>query len=154
MNKNKTNTTENIECLTRNIFIAKIEYWPGRESYPEIQSSNFGIFVRFTNQINLDEKCKDLKLKIKNYNDKNMANVIEVNLNKIIERYEHIQKEADNKFGFYFYYLQEFDYNRNYHSFLLNKIGINITNMLINNYIRYNKEMIIFLNKIKSLNII
>ena len=60
---------------------------------------------------------------------------------------------------FYFDYLWEFDYNKNYYSFLLkgpeelkNKIGIEITNMLIDNYIRYSKEMIIFLNKIKSFN--
>ena len=60
---------------------------------------------------------------------------------------------------FYYHYLQKFDYNTNYYSFLLkgpedlkNKIGIEITNMQIDNYIRYSQEMIIFLNKIKSYN--
>lgn len=159
MKNNKINTAENIECLTRNQFITKLEYWPGRESYEEIQSSNYGIFIRFTNQMKLDEKFKALKLKIKNFNDKKLANVVEVNLNKMIERYEHIQKEAGNNYIFYFGYLQGFDYTRNYYTFLLkgpeelkNKIGNDITNMLIDNYIKYSKEMIIFLNKIKSFN--
>lgn len=72
MKNNKTNTPEIIECLTRNQLITNIEYWPGRESYAEIQSSNFNIFIRLTNQIKLDEKFKALKLKIKNFNDKNL----------------------------------------------------------------------------------
>ena len=65
MKNNKTNISENIECLKRSQFITKLEYWPGRESYEEIQNTNFCIFVRFTNQIKLDEKFKALKLKIK-----------------------------------------------------------------------------------------
>jgi hypothetical protein len=159
MKNNKTDTSENIECLKRNQFISKLEFWPGRESYDEIQNTNFCIFVRFTNQIKLDEKFKALKLKIKTIKDKNVANAVEANLNKIIERYEHIQEEADENFMFYYHYLQKFDYNKNYYSFLLkgpeelkNKIGKEITNMQIDNYIRYSQEMIIFLNKIKSFN--
>ena len=159
MNNNKTNTSENIECLKRSQFITKLEFWPGRESYEELQNTNFGVFFRFTKQVKLDEKIKDLKIKIKTIKDKDLANVVEGNLNKIIERYEHIKEEANDNCMFYFHYLQKFDYNKNYYSFLLkgpeelkNKIGIEITNMLIDNYIRYSKEIIIFLNKIKSFN--
>ena len=64
MNNNKTNTSENIECLKRNQFIIKLEYWPGRDCYDEIQNTNYCVFVRFTNQIKLDKKFKALKLKI------------------------------------------------------------------------------------------
>ena len=159
MNNNKANTSENIECLKRSQFITKLEYWPGRDSYEELQNTNFGVFFRFTKQIKLDEKFKALKIKIKTIKDKDLANVVEGNLNKIIERYEHIQEEAIDNCMFYFHYLRKFDYNKNYYSFLLkgpeelkNKIGIEITNMLIDNYIRYSKEIIIFLNKIKSFN--
>ena len=159
MNNNKINTSENIECLKRSQFITKLEYWPGRESYEELQNTNFGVFLRFTKQIKLDEKYKALNLKIKTIKEKDLANAVEGNLNKIIERYEHIQEEANDNCMFYFHYLQKFDYNKNYYSFLLkgpeelkNKIGIEITNMLIDNYIRYSKEIIIFLNKIKSFN--
>ena len=159
MKNNKTIKLENIECLSRNQFITKIELWPGRESYAEIESSNFSTFLRFTNQINLKEKFKALKLKIQKCHDKSLANVIETNLNKIIERYEHIQKEAIDNFGFYFRYLHGLDYNKHYYSFLLkgpedlkNKLGIEVINILINKYIGYSKEMIIFLNKINCFN--
>ena len=64
MNNNKTNTSENIECLKRSQFITKLEYWPGRESYEELQITNFGVFIGFTKQIKLDEKFKALKLKL------------------------------------------------------------------------------------------
>lgn len=41
MKNNKTDTSENIECLKRNQFISKLEFWPGRESYEEIQKYKF-----------------------------------------------------------------------------------------------------------------
>ena len=61
--------------------------------------------------------------------------------------------------GYFIFILKKFDYNRNYYRFLLKrpeefkiKIGSDITNNLIDNYIRYSKEMILFLNNIKSFN--
>ena len=44
-------------------------------------------------KIKLDKKIKAARLKIKNINDKSLADIAENNLNDISERYEKIEKK-------------------------------------------------------------
>ena len=79
-----------------------------------------------------------------------MANIAEKNFNDIAERYEKIKKEAGDNFVNYFHYLSLLNLNY-FIDDLKNKISDDITNILIENYIRYSKDLIIFLNKVNNI---
>ena len=43
----KNNNPENIEILSKNHFATKLDFWPGRDTYDEIKTTNYIIFLIF-----------------------------------------------------------------------------------------------------------
>ena len=79
-----------------------------------------------------------------------MADIAEKNLNDIDERYEKIQKEAGDNYVYYFEYLGLLNLNY-FINDLKRKISDDITNILVEHYIKYSKDIIIFLNKVNNI---
>ena len=147
----KNNNPENIKPLSKNQFATKLEFWPGRDTYEEIQTTNYQIFVGFIEESKLDEKIKAAREKIININDKSLAEIAKKNLNDIAERYEKIKNEAGDNYIYYYKYLGIIDLNY-FISDLKRKISADVTNIMIENYIKYSKDIILFLNKVNNIN--
>ena len=151
MKNNNNINFENLKPLSKNQFATELQFWPGKDTYDELQSTNYEIFLTFIKEIKLEEKIKATRLKIKNMDDQNLAHIADKNLNDIVERYEKIKQEAGDNYVYYFHYLSLLNL-KYFINDLKKKIGANITNMLIENYIKYSQDIIIFLNKINNIN--
>ena len=140
-----------INKIKQNYLICKEDLSKSDYPYNILTSSLHSVFIERFQNIFAQNELKELKQKLKSYDkEKNIKEITKIN--EMLNEAQHFYQRAVNDFAFYNLLIRNTE--DSYNNWIItkesyNKICEDIVDSIINNLVKYEKELIILKDKIR-----